>query len=286
MQSRDLSGAKPTLVGQKTDDNFNGATVNLQKSVVPDITPVSVVYGVTEDSVIPYDDKNAVRETWTATGFPQITLHNYDAELNSPITTYVEVIPMGAAFTPGSGLVDWEERKIDSKHSLRVQNFIPGIPASFSTFTTQRTTFPAILSYISFQLAAKASPAGSSEVQYTVGIRAAFDAPTILQTNTEFYLTQPQPTSVFTWKPTDVLFKGASYSMNINNVLTDTWSGIGVTYAADAVYGNLVDRFNISSTVPAASTYTSLIGTFQIVSCVIERYKRLWVRKVTYLLIQ
>ena len=66
-------------------------------------------------------------------------------------------------------------------------------------------------------------------------------------------------------------------------MLSDTWNNIGVTYVADGYYGNTVDRFNISATNPSATNYTNAIGTWQAVGCTIDMYKRLWVRKTSYI---
>ena len=87
------------------------------------------------------------------------------------------------------------------------------------------------------------------------------------------------------WRPTDIIFKGISYSLNLQSVLTDAISNAGVTYAADTYYGNTVDRFSVSATAPSASVYIGWIGTEQILSCVVDRYKRLWVRKTQWITI-
>jgi len=283
-QSRDLSGTKPTLIGQRIDNNFNGAIVQLFKDVVPDTTAIAPVYGMTEAAVTPYDDKNAIKEVWIASAFPLVQLRNYDSELNAQVISNVQIVGQGSAYTPASGVLDYEERKIDSKHTLRVENFVATVPAPEITYSTQMITFPAILSYISFQLAPVAGT-NRYEPQWTAGVRASFTAPAQLQTNINYFLNPPAPLSLFVWKPTDIMFKGVSYTVNISGVLCDSWSNIGVSYGADNFYNGLVDRFSIAATVPSASTYVSLIGSLQRISCTISRYKRLWVMKTTYLTI-
>src|SRR6267142_1309151 len=134
-QSRDLSGTKPTLIGQRIDNNFNGAIVQLFKDVVPDTTAIAPVYGMTEAAVTPYDDKNAIKEVWIASAFPLVQLRNYDSELNAQVISNVQIVGQGSAYTPASGVLDYEERKIDSKHSLRVENFVEAVPASEYRFS-------------------------------------------------------------------------------------------------------------------------------------------------------
>ena len=241
----------------------------------------------------PIDGVNALQETWkthTPGVFPTITLHSFDAELQTDVKTELQIIQQGAAaYVPSSNLVlDWEDRKIDSVHSSRIVNFVSALPPSYVIATTQQFTFPSILSYLSFALVQLAA-AGRKEPQWTAGIRASFTIPTLLITTVEFFPSDWLPTAggvLYNWRPTDIIFKGISYSLNINNVLTDAWSNIGVTYAADTYYGNTVDRFSISATNPSATSYVNAIGTLQTVSVTIERYKHMYMRKTTQVYLQ
>ncbi len=284
LQARDLSGAKPTLIGQKTDNDFNGATVNIVEDIVPNGTAIAQGFGVTQMAVTPYDDKNSVRERSQAVSFPTIQISTYDPEVNAEVVSIIDVVQMGVQYTPTVGVMDYQERKLDSQHSLRIRNSLRGIPPTITTYGTQTITFPAILQYISFQLVALATP-NRHAVQFTPGIRSQVAVPTRTITNTEFFFDQPSVISPIQWRPADIMYKGLSYSISWSNILCDAWTNIGVTYAGDEVYGNAVDRFSIAATAPSASQYVSWIGTNQPISCVVERYKRLWVRKTTYILI-
>jgi hypothetical protein len=146
-------------------------------------------------------------------------------------------------------------------------------------------TFPALLTNLQFTLVSLAT-AGRSEAQWTAGIRASFTVPVRVQTSIEYFWAQPAPLNVIQWAPGDIIFKGVSYSVNLSNMLYNTWTNIGVTYTADALYGNIVDRFSISATGPSASTYISWINTQQCISSTVDRYKRLWRRKSSYVTIQ
>ena len=286
VQSRDTTGAKPTLVGQRIDPEFNGVVLTMAKDIVPDTTVVNQVFGITDEKVTPYDDKNAVKERWSTGSFPTISLRNYDAELDSQVVTSISVVPMGSAL-PALNWYDleYQERKIDSKHSLRLISSLLGVPAQQVTYSTQMITFPSILSYISFSVVALAT-ANAHEVQWTAGVRSTFAVATRLFTVTNVYPTEPDPTGLFVWKQADITFKGISYTVSLNNVLTDAWTSIGVTFAGDVKYGNLVDRFSIQKTVPSASEYVAAIGQNRCISSVVERYKRVWVKRDTFALIQ
>lgn len=283
VQSRDLSGAKPTLIGQRLDPDFNGATLNLSKDVVPDTTTISQTFGDTDIKVLPYDDKNAIREKWRvdAANFPVLTQYSYEPEVDAQVITEVSVVGHGTALIPPALTLDYQERKIDARHKLRVINRVAALPPAETTWTTQPFTFPAILTSLDFRLAALGI-ANRSEVQWTAGVRAQFTVPTKMRIVTTFYDGPVNAIDITGWAPGDIMFKGVSFSISLSNLLFETWNGIGVTFAADAQYGNLVDRFNITATFPTPSVYNTWIGTEKCVSSVVDRYKNLWRVKNIY----
>lgn len=288
VQSRDLSGGTPTLNGQRIDPEFNGATLDLSKSVVPDTTTISQVYGNTDVKITPYDDKNAVRESWSvnAAGFPVLHQHNYDPEINAQVTSDVSVVPQEWDLTPDFFILDYQERKIDAKHKLRISNRLAdGLPDTETIYTTQMFTYPAVLTSLDFRLAALAT-AGRSEVQWTAGIRASFTIPARLTVVTSYYLSTPAALEPIFWVPGDITFKGVSYSLSLSSILYDAWSNVGVSFAADTLYGNIVDRFSVAATYPSATTYVGWIGTSKCISSIVSRYKRIWMRKDVYIIIR
>jgi hypothetical protein len=287
VQSRDTTGTKPTLIGQEIDLDFNGATEAVTKSVVPRGTVIGQGFGMAHGSVTPYDDKNSIKETkiCAAPQFPVLNQYNYDETLNQSVITQVSIVPAGdtALATPPANALDWNERKIDAVHKMRVVNY-PTVAPLEITYETQNFTFPALLLNLDFKLVALAT-SGRSEVQFTAGTRAAFTIPVKLQINTSWSWSQPQPSAVINWAPGDITFKGVSYQISLSNILYNAWSNIGVTFAADAYYGNIVDRFSISATGPSVTTYISWIGTYQCVSSTVTRYKRMWKKQDTLVLI-
>ena len=286
--SRDMT-TPPVITGQKIDPEWNGAVLDLEQKIVPADTVITPVFGVTDAQIKPIDGVNALQETWkvhaTPAAFPTIATNRYDADLNWGITTTQSILPVGAGLSLGTWDIDYEDKPIDSKHILRRVENVTSNPSSFNTYTTSMFTFPGILSYISFALVALAE-ANRKEPQWVAGIRASYTAPTTIRELTEFFTSVPAAPALYAWAQTDIIFKGISYSINLSNVLTDTWSSIGVTYSADAYWGNTVDRFNISATGPSATAYSNAIGTEVAISCVIDKFKRLWVRKTSYVILR
>ena len=281
VQSRDMT-TPPVITGHKVDPQWNGAVLDLEQKIVPASATITQPFGTTDASIKPIDGTNSLQETWKdpdAT-FPTITVRKFDSELQAPVITTQTIVAQGNVYTPVTYDLDWEERVIDAVHTLRRVDNTGGVPASFNTYTTSMFTFPGILSYLSFALVALAA-ANRKEPQWTAGIRASFSAPTSVRNQVDFFTTPPTMATLYTWAQTDIVFKGISYSINLQNVLTDAWSNIGVTYASDAYWGNTVDRFSISATSPSATNYVAIIGTEQPISCVLEQYKRFWVRKTS-----
>jgi hypothetical protein len=291
VQSRDLT-TPAVLVGQKVDPQWNGATLDLEQKIVPANTNISQPFGTTDVSLKPIDGTNALQEKWKlhagAAAFPVAALIiDYNTDLQTTVATTQSVVAIGDIYTPGTYDLEFEERYIDAVHKLRRVSALQNYPASFDAYVTREFTFPGLLTYLSFALVPLAA-ANRKDVQYAVGVRAPFTVPTVMIDRTEFFVNPPAYNAVplFTWAPTDIVFKGLSYTINIPNVLTDALSSMGVTFAGDAYYGNTVDRFNVSATSPSATGYINVIGQWAAVSVNIDRYKRLWVRKTTMVILR
>jgi hypothetical protein len=287
VQSRDLS-SPPVLTARRIDPQWNGAELLQEQKIVPASTAdITQVFGMTDASIKPIDGVNAIQETWNKveTAFPKVKYQRFDADLQTIVTTEQSVEPVGSNYTAVDLDVDFDEKYIDALHKLRRVDRVDATPAVFSTWTTQSITFPGLLFGLSFALVDLAAT-NRKEPQWIASIRFPFTIPTSIQVVTEFFWTQPPDLAAYQWRPTDIIFKGISYSLNLQSVLTDAISNAGVTYASDAYYKNTVDRFSVSATYPTASAYISLLNTPQVLSSVVDRYKRLWVRKISYVWLQ
>jgi hypothetical protein len=283
VQRRDLT-VTPTLLGQRVEPEYNGAILKLSKDIVADDTNITQGFGKVESKITAYDDEKAVREEWEvdAAGFPVLTQYNYDEELNKQVTTTVSIIAHGTAYTPVDGVLEYQERKIDAKHKMRVVNSVALPVANQTEYASQLFTYPGLLISLSFQLVAIAA-VDRSETRWNSGVRAEYTVPTTVRVLTEYFTSLPVAFEPISWAGGDISFKGISYSVQFSNLLFDDLNSVGVTFANDALYGNAVDRFTVSATVPSASYYlNNWQGTEQIVACTVDRYKRLWRRKTTY----
>jgi hypothetical protein len=275
----------PVLGGMRVEPQWNGARLLQTQKIVPKDTLVTQTFGMTEATVKAIDAFTSLQETWSVDGgtFPTVSFHeefNPDIQVGERVTQ--SVVPVGSSYTLTANDMSLQEGYIDSVHKVRKVSTLSSFPPMMFSYSTQRITFPGILYYLSFSLVNQAA-ANTKKPQFAVGMRAPFTVPALVWTHTDFWTTEPAVPGLYTWAPTDIIFQGISYSVNLSNVLTDAWSNIGVTYTSDVLYGNTVDRFNISATNPSATTYINLIGSWVPIGCTIDRYKRLWVRKISYI---
>ena len=287
VQSRDLT-SPPVLTARRIDPQWNGAELLQEQRIVAASTAdIMQVFGMTDASIKPIDGVSAIQETWNKveTTFPKVKYQRFDADLQTVVTTEQTVEEVGSNYTAVDLDVDFDEKYIDALHKLRRVDRVDATPAVFSTWTTQSITYPGLLFGLNFALVSLATT-NRKEPQWIASIRFPFTIPTSIQVNTEFFWTQPTAITPYQWRPTDIIFKGISYSLNLQSVLTNAISDAGVTYAGDAYYGNTVDRFSVSATYPNATDYINAIGTPQTLSSVVDRYKRLWVRKTSYVILQ
>ena len=289
VQSRDMT-TPPVITGEKIDPQWNGATLNVEQRIVPVATNISQGFGTTDINSKPIDGTSELQtKEYCPGGFPTIIVRKFDAEVQTEVYTTQSVVQQGSPYTATSLDLDYEERVIDAVHSLRRTDRVSSMPGAFNTYTTSMFTFPGILTGLSFALVQLAA-ANRKEPQWTAGVRASFSAPTTLRNQVDFFPYTTVPSTLlpglYTWAQTDIVFKGISYSLNIQNVLTDTWTNIGVTYAGDTYYGATTDRFSISATSPSATAYVAAIGVEVPISCVVEQYKRFWVRKISLVVLR
>ena len=283
-QSRDLT-SPPVLTARRIDPQWNGAELLQEQRIVPASTAdITQVFGMTDASIKPIDGVSAIQETWNKveTAFPSVKYQRFDADLQSIVTTEQSVVQVGSNYTPVDLDVDFDEKYIDALHKLRRVDRVDATPVTFTTATTQSVTYPGLLFGLSFALVALAA-VNRKEPQWIASIRFPFTVRVPVTETTEFAWAPLSAYAAYQWRPTDIIFKGISYSLNLQSVLTDAISNAGVTYAADAYYGNTVDRFSVSATSPSASAYIADIGIQTVLSSEVNRYKRLWVRKTHYL---
>jgi hypothetical protein len=222
--------------------------------------------------------------------FPTITLRTFDNDLQTQILITLNVVPMGSSYTPPSGTIDYDESEINDVYSLRkVFSLIGGTPpASYDTREPGTFYFPALLTGITVAVVALADTVDAdprNEVNWQPVWRPGFSMDVNFIVTTSFHLSDPGPDTQYVIRTNDIVFKGISFQVNLPRVLNNALSSVGVAFSGDALYGNLTENFSVSASVPSASSYTSAIGSTQVIASKVSRWRLLWVRRTTKLLL-
>jgi hypothetical protein len=210
--------------------------------------------------------------------------------LHTEILITLDIVAMGSSFSPPTGCIDYDESEIDNVYSLRkVFKLVGGTPpASYDTREPGSFYFPALLTGITVAVVALAdTPDGDprNEVNWQPVWRPGFQMDVNFIVTTSFHLTEPAPDTQFVIRTSDIVFKGISFQVNLPRVLNNTLSSVGVTFSGDALYGNLSENFSVSASVPSASSYTSSIGSTQVIASKVAPWRMLWVKRTTKLVL-
>jgi hypothetical protein len=219
--------------------------------------------------------------------FPTLTLRSWDSDLQTEIRTVLNIVSMGGSYTPGSDVIDYDEKELDDTRVLRVEYKLPaGLPAAYDTYEPAVRRFPALLTDIvveKIQLADDANGDDRYEVRAFPVWRPGFSLETNYRVRTTFHTSPPTPDTIFAIVTQDIVYNGISFQVNIPNVLNDSLSGIGVSFSADGVYGNLTENFSVSASTPSATSYDGQIGTEKVIASKVQPWRRLWVKRTTFL---
>ncbi len=70
----------------------------------------------------------------------------------------------------------------------------------------------------------------------------------------------------------DVVYRGRSFQIAINNVLCDEIT-LSAAFSGDDDYGDLTEGITFSATNPSASDYYAATGSYQVIGCDITKYR-------------
>ena len=223
--------------------------------------------------------------------FPTISLRSWDNDLQSEIITTLDIVAMGSAYTPPSGVIDYDESELDDQYTLRKVFSLPGgvgtptLPASYDSTEPGSFYFPGTLTNIVVAVVALATVGDDddprNEVNWQPVWRPGFTMDVNFIITTSFHLTAPSPDTQYVIRTNDIVFKGVSFQVSIPRVLNNALTTIGVTFVGDALYGNLSENFSVAASVPTATAYNAAIGTTQVVASKVAPWRRLWVKRTT-----
>lgn len=214
---------------------------------------------------------------------PIVETEDQDTELNQLVFTRRQVILSDDTFMPDYWplLLEMRESPRTKYTKLRIISYLNELPADKTEFMTGTYQFPSLVFGISLSVVELTPSPNRSEVIWYPSMRAAPDVQANLKTITSFHVGEPPDETLFVIPVRNLIYRGISYQIAINNVLSD---GIPLTatFVGDDRYGDLVESITFAPTSLSATEYEALIGTFQTVGCNIQRWRnQIYVKTIT-----
>lgn len=213
---------------------------------------------------------------------PIVTTADFDTELNIMVYTNRQSILASDTANPSANplILELRESPRTKYTKQRITSYLLTLPESKVEYKDGRYPFPTLLFDIDTTVVELTT--GRSEVQIEYDDRAAPTAPAKFRVTTSFSTTPPPEVTVYVLGIRDISFRGISYQLGINNVLSDEIT-TEVQFTADERYGDLEEGKTFSATTPSATEYQNdVIGTYQIVGATIDRWRgSIWTRVLT-----
>ena len=107
------------------------------------------------------------------------------------------------------------------------------------------------------------------------------NVPAILRVTTTYSVIPPPSETIFVLPTRNVVYRGISFTISINNVLCDQIA-LSVSFVNDTKYGNLTESVTFAATNPSATQYYAVIGQYRVVACDVSLWRsRLWVKNIS-----
>lgn len=210
-----------------------------------------------------------------------IITHDFDSEMNTVVQTTRQKIAAGAVPVIGNMVLHLEEQPIDKWRTQQIITSLRELPPNKVEFQTGRYPFPTLLTGITLQKVELTDATNSAVIWYPNTLRPLQNVPAVFKITTSFHNDRPPNVDAFVLPTRDLVFRGRSFQIAINNVLSDRIS-LSVTFSGDTTYGDLTEGITFEPTNPSASDYYSVIGSLQVVGCDITQLRgNIWVLQIT-----
>lgn len=245
---------------------------------------VSGDFGTLSEAVDSESTTKAQKVTVTVDGgvYPELVSYDYDGQLNAVIETTRTVVPAGTPYTKAEGDLEQRDSPIDQWKTLRIISHVnPEDLVEREEFSTVDFTFPAILQ--SFALDILTYGTNNTEtVALSPVLRASVTTATTIRTVTTFHTSEPTVDAVYQIAPNDLVYRGASFSVSLSNVINDDFTLTASGFASDQYVG-LVDTVTFGESFPNKTDYTAAIGTEVRIGCDTKFYRGgIWIKRSSW----
>ena len=259
--------------------NASSTFVKLQMAELPEDNPLASRYVAVQ----------AVYETLPG---PVLTGYQYEPDLNVIVTNTKQTIAAGtAAPSFQNGLISSRDEPLDKWRTIRIQSTINSLPDTRTEYKTGSYSSPNLLT--GFNNSVYNFPDGQIQYNVTPVMRAERSFQTVFKYVTSYQYGQPSPTASTLFDPLSihVIYKGFFFNIDIPNCLTNSGLSVrfftGINTPAAAYYGSIDETYTVPTTSTTASSYASLVGTYQLISYEIDYWKaNIWRSSQTYVLLK
>lgn len=208
---------------------------------------------------------------------PVTTTEDFDTQLAALVYTDRQVVLATDTFDPTSPAgnlltLDMKETPLTQDTKLRVRSYLSELPDDFVQYRTGRYNFPALVFDITLAIYQWTLTPDRSMVYWYPDMRGEPNVPALFKVTTEYFTSEPSSETLFVIPTGNLYYNGNSYNINLGNVLNDEID-VQATFVDDAQYGDLDEPHTFSATSLTATAYEALIGTYQVVSCDITRWR-------------
>lgn len=236
-----------------------------------------------EQHVVPVDFEHVVEDQRTFEKTPNsvITTYDYDSDLDAIVTTTRQKIVAGQTPTTTALTLTLEEQPIDKWRTLQIISTLSELPPTKVEHQTGTFAFPTLLTGITLVVVELTSTTNSAVIWYPNTLRPLQNVPAVFRVTTSFFTNQPPSVDIFVMPTRDVVYRGRSFQIAINNVLCDEIT-LSAAFSGDLTYGDLTEGITFSATNPSAADYYAAIGTYQTIGCDITKYRgQIWSLQLT-----
>lgn len=227
-----------------------------------------------EQHILPTEFQHVVEDQriYEKTPNSVITTHDYDSDLDAIVTTTRQKIVSGQTPITTDLTLALEEQPVDKWRTLQIISVLTDLPPTKVEHQTGRFPFPTLLTGITLVVVELTSSTDSAVIWYPNTLRPLQNVPAVFRVTTEFFIGEPPTLNIFVMPTRDVIFRGRSFQIAINNVLCDEIE-VSATFSGDAVYGDLTEGITFAATNPSATDYYAAIGTYQLIGVDITKYR-------------
>ena len=207
--------------------------------------------------------------------------YDYDSTVDVFVQTIRQKVISGIIPTTEPLTVELREKPIDAYRTIQIHSKLMGLPAAKVEFKTANNwPFPTLLTGISLTKTGLVTNR-NEVVWFPNTLRPIQNVPAILRMTTSYHTGEPPPETIFVLPTRNIVYRGISFTISINNVLNDQIT-LTAIFTADTKYGGLSESVTFAKTNPSATEYYAVIGQYRVVGCDISLWRgHIWVKTLT-----